>query len=481
MVAEFNALLVLVAVILLSLLILVIMFPEFSTLAVIFVTYTNMAVIARNLYGVPNSVANAFGLLLGLPLVSYLIFQRRRLVVDQTFILMLAFLVALLASSLVAVDKALALSRIRDYLVEGLAFYILIINVIRNLPTLRRVIWTLLLAGSLLGALTLYQEVTHSYNNDFGGLVGRESDVVSGQVTQDGTVTTNRAGGPVDGDPNRFGQIMVVLLPLALFRIRGERSLWLRVVAAFSFILILGAMLLTYSRGAFVSFILLLLIMMFMRYIRLRQLLISIAGLAILIAVAAPGYLARIDTIRGVEGLISEDSNQEPDYVTRGRLTEMMAALNVFLDYPVLGVGPGQYSKYYSIDYQLNPDIALRYVPTTRRAHTLYFEMGAETGIVGLAIFMAMVLLIMFRLWQARRHWILADPDIANMATALLLSIIGYLGTAIFLHLSYQRYYWLLLALGGAAIQIFEPKILNIPQLKEVAIKRLSNLKQTVS
>jgi putative inorganic carbon (HCO3(-)) transporter len=481
MVAEYNALLVLVAVVLLSMLVLVIMFPEFSTLAVIFVTYTNMAVIARNLYGVPDSVANAFGLLLGLPLVSYLIFQRRRLVFDQTFILMLVFLVAMLASSLVAVDKPRALNRVRDYLVEGLAFYILIINVIRNLPTLRRVIWTLLLAGSLLGALTLYQEVTHTYNNDFGGLVGRESQVVSGQVTQEGTVTTNRAGGPVDGDPNRFGQIMVVLLPLALFRIWGERSLWLRVAAACSFMLILGGMLLTYSRGAFVSFMLVLLIMTIMRYIRLRQILISVAGLAILILAAAPGYLARIDTIRGVEGLISQDSNQEPDYVTRGRLTEMMAALNVFLDYPVLGVGPGQYSKYYSVDYQLDPDIALRYIPNSRRAHTLYFEMGAETGVIGLTTFMAIVLLIMYRLWEARRRWFKTDPDSANMATALLLSIIGYLGTAIFLHLSYQRYYWLLLALGGAAIQIFEPKILDTAQLKKVAVKRLSNLKQGVS
>jgi putative inorganic carbon (HCO3(-)) transporter len=480
MAAELNALLILIAVILISMLVLVIMFPDFSTLAVIFVTYTNMAVIARNLYGVPDSVANAFGLLLGLPLVSYLIFQRRRLVFDRTFILMLVFLAALLASSLVAVDKTRALNRVRDYLVEGLAFYILIINVIRDLPTLRRVIWTLLLAGSLLGALTLYQEVTHTYNNDFGGLVGRESQVASGQVTQEGTVTTNRAGGPVDGDPNRFGQIMVVLLPLALFTLWGERSLWLRVAAACSFMLILGGMLLTYSRGAFVSFMLVLLIMTIMRYIRLRQILISVVGLAILILAAAPGYLARIDTIRGVEGLISQDSNQEPDYVTRGRLTEMMAALNVFLDYPVLGVGPGQYSKYYSVDYQLDPDIALRYIPNSRRAHTLYFEMGAETGVIGLTIFMTIVLLIMYRLWQARRLWIHSHPDVANMATALLLSIIGYLGTAIFLHLSYQRYYWLLLALGGAATQIFEPKVLETAQLKEMAAKRLSYLKQTV-
>ncbi|MEK7727844.1 MAG: hypothetical protein AAB354_05480, partial [candidate division KSB1 bacterium] len=34
------------------------------------------------------------------------------------------------------------------------------------------------------------------------------------------------------------------------------------------------------------------------------------------------------------------------------------------------------------------------------------------------------------------------------------LSLVCYLGTALFLHLSYQRYYWFLLALAGAALQI---------------------------
>jgi hypothetical protein len=37
-----------------------------------------------------------------------------------------------------------------------------------------------------------------------------------------------------------------------------------------------------------------------------------------------------------------------------------------------------------------------------------------------------------------------------------LLGIFGYFGTAMFLHLSYQRYYWFLMALAGAALLIFE-------------------------
>ena len=129
------------------------------------------------------------------------------------------------------------------------------------------------------------------------------------------------------GMPNRYAQILIVLFPLALFRFWGERSRWLRAFAAAATVLILSGVLLTYSRGAFVILVLLVLIMTFMRYIRPHQMLVSVAGLILLIAAVAPGYVGRIDTLRGVEGLFSQEASHRPDSVTRGRATEMFAAL----------------------------------------------------------------------------------------------------------------------------------------------------------
>jgi O-antigen ligase len=213
--------------------------------------------------------------------------------------------------------------------------------------------------------------------------------------------------------------------------------------------------LLSYSRAAFVAILLLLIVMTFMRYIRPSQLMVSAALLVMITLVAAPGYWTRMDTIRGVEGLVSKNASVKPDAITRSRITETLAALYVFFDYPILGVGPAQYSKYYSIEYMGISEIAFRRVTTTRRAHCLYTELAAETGIVGFSLFMAIVFFIMIHLMKARRRWINKNPEFSHMATAILLSIIAYLGTAIFAHLSYQRYYWSLIALGGAAIHIF--------------------------
>ena len=63
-----------------------------------------------------------------------------------------------------------------------------------------------------------------------------------------------------------------------------------------------------------------------------------------------------------------------------------------------------------------------------------------------------MVLLVtLWELAKARRKWIGRRTDLANMATAFSLSVVTYMTTGIFLHLSYARYFWLIMALAGAA------------------------------
>ena len=85
----------------------------------------------------------------------------------------------------------------------------------------------------------------------------------------------------------------------------------------------------------------------------------------------------------------------------------------------------------------------------------MYLEELGDTGIIGFTGFMSIVLFTMYQLWQVRRRWAQSRPDIAYTAAGLLLAITAYLASAAFLHLSYIRYYWLLLALAGAAIHIF--------------------------
>ncbi len=432
--------------------------PEQGTLLVIFVIYTNIAVVAYKFHGLPQIVAGSVSLMLCVPLTIYWFIRRERFIIDYTWLLMIAFLASLFASLSVAVSVKVGMDWILTYLMEGLAMYILILNVVRNFDTLRKVIWTLLLAGTLLGSLTLVQELTKSYGDNYGGLAQRNISHWDGGPKntgpEDKVRLANRAGGPVGG-ANRYGQIMIVLLPLGLFRFIDEKKKWLKVTALGCTLFILVGMLLTYSRGAFISVIFLVLMMTMLRYIKVSQLVLSVVSLLIVIAIASPGYFLRMSSITNVSALFTDDASVKADGATLGRVTEMLAAFTAYLDHPIVGVGPGQYSKFYSVQYMANPEIAFRDIDSTRRAHTLYFEMLAEAGTLGFVCFMSIVFYLLYRLWRLRVRFVgEGRQELANVATAFLLGIFCYLTTAMFLHFSYQRYLWILLAISGAAVHI---------------------------
>jgi hypothetical protein len=60
----------------------------------------------------------------------------------------------------------------------------------------------------------------------------------------------------------------------------------------------------------------------------------------------------------------------------------------------------------------------------------------------------------LIQLGRARARALPLRPDLAAMAAGLMLAIVGYLASGLFLHLSYARYFWLILALAGAAATV---------------------------
>jgi O-antigen ligase len=133
------------------------------------------------------------------------------------------------------------------------------------------------------------------------------------------------------------------------------------------------------------------------------------------------------------------------------RATEAITAVLVFADHPILGVGPGRFPSYYRL---YADDVGILVKQRDREAHDLYLGILAEEGIVGFVVFMGILGITLRDLIRVRRRWLKTRPDIAAMATGLLLSIVTYMTTGLFLHLSYARYFWLMLALAGAAAHI---------------------------
>ena len=220
---------------------------------------------------------------------------------------------------------------------------------------------------------------------------------------------------------------------------------------------------LTFSRGAGVGFAIVLLIMIVLGYIRPIQ--VVLVGIAVaLLLVAVPTYGNRLGSLVDLTSVVSGDSGGgSPDGAILSRATEGITALLVFADHPLIGVGPGQFPSYYR---RYAGDVGIRVLNEDRQAHNLYLHIASEMGILGLLAFMGILGVTLRDLIRVRRRWLASRPDVAAMATGLMLAGVTYMTTGIFPHLSYARYFWLILALAGAAahvaLQLAEPAITSL-------------------
>jgi hypothetical protein len=309
-----------------------------AVVAFVVVLYTNVAVLGGRMIGSPvvgGAILAAVAIaLIAIPVLFEILVRRRGLVLDKPLLLMLGFLGTLCISTFIARDPRTAGAWLATYLVEGLLVYFLVINAVRSLRTLRRTVWGLLVAAALLASLGAYQEIAHDYSHQFGGLAQRDLTLGLGhEVESNGKLIptrervgiANRAAGPI-ADPNRWAQLLLVILPLAVLRVRDEKSKKLRFAATVCTMLILGGIFLTYSRGGVLALAIVVLCMLGFKTLRWRHVVPAALVGGVLAIIIAPGVLNRLQTVADVPGLLSDRTVSQSDGAVRGRLTEMLAA-----------------------------------------------------------------------------------------------------------------------------------------------------------
>lgn len=451
--AEKNILFAVGVVLSLVLTLAIIKMPDAITPIVVAIIFTNAASIAVNFHNLPYIIGFTFPLMLVIPLAHHLIVRRQKIFGSSVFLLIFLFVAIQLVGAIFATRSDIALNAVITTAMEGLVLFILLFNVIRNLRVLRLSIWALIVAGAFLGGLSLYQQVMGTFDNNYYGFAQVSNAAFgTGVETLQGEVLQPRLAGPL-GDQNYYAQFMLMVIPLGLFRFWSERSVLLRILAGvFTAFISLGVAL-TFSRGAAVGFILMLIIIVFLRYIKIYQILIIVLGL-ILVLKAVPQYGTRLSSLDVISGVLSSSSGttiQSADPATKSRITEMSAAGLVFTDYPLIGVGSGMY-KYYYLEYA--EKVGLRVKQGPRAAHDLYLEVAAENGIFGILAFLGILFVSLLGLARLRSQSLQIRPDISNLATGFILAIITFMTTAIFLSLAYERYFWLLITLAAASVNV---------------------------
>jgi O-antigen ligase len=431
---------------------LILAWPNSATPLVLFVIYSNVAVVAVRFHGLPYLAGAVFPLLLLAPLTVYLVIRRQPIILTPLFPWIVAFVGIQLVGVIFARNIDIALTNVTNMVLEGILLYFLIVNVVRTPPMLRYAVWALLAAGVLLSIFPIYQQLTGTFDNNYWGFAQlSQTGFGIGEESLFGEVRQFRLAGAI-GEQNRFGQVMLMLVPLGILTYWSERSRLLKVLALGAGMMALLAAGLTFSRGGAVGFALVLLAMVFLRIIRPRQFLLVIL-FAVLLLLALPQYSVRLATLPSAATLLSGDggSTTEVDGAIRGRTTVMLAAILVTADHPIIGVGPGMFA-YYSREY--GNQLGIRILEGNREAHSLPLDIAANNGLLGFIAFFGMFYITFRELLRIRERWRETDPHFADLVTGILLAILTYLTTGLFLHLSYVRYLWLILALGGAAMMI---------------------------
>jgi putative inorganic carbon (HCO3(-)) transporter len=414
--------------------------PDVATLLVMAIVYSNAAVIAVRFHDVPFALAAGSTGLLLIPIAYFLLIRRQPLVLPPAMPWVIGYLGVSLVSSLLSRDSAASAEAVGVFVSEGLLLYLLVVNAVRTERMLIAIVWVLLGVGAVLGALSIHQEVTQSFRDDYFGFaqVGGigEEDFLTG-------AGESRTAGPI-GRANRYAQIMVLLLPLVFAVVWAGFSRRSTALALIAGGLITVAIALTLSRGAAVGFALVLATMLVLRYLRWRNL--AFIGIAlVLLLVLLPQYGSRLATLERLPGIAEE--GVEADGSIRSRITETIAAALVFVDHPLIGVGPGQFPTYY-IGYA--EQFGLRVRAEDREAHNLYFGLASDVGILGSIFFFGAIWVTIRDLARTRARLIATRPRLAHLAAGFMLAIVAYLTTGLFLHLAFERYLWLMLALGAA-------------------------------
>ena len=289
---------------------------------------------------------------------------------DQELVITPTIVAALLFLGLATASLLFGLAwteneRLRLFLkmVNSVLFALTVLNVLRSKESILSAARLLVLvaAAAAMAAVVLYRlpvSTSHELLVGLGWLGYPTDDRVIRYIAD---TTTLRAIGTAI-DPNVLGGMLMLALPLALTGAFDRRTVMPRGVLFAAAGVIGLALLLTYSRSAWLGALAAVGLLGPMGYRRAWGL-GAVGGLAVLLLPQGRAFVERF--VSGVEFA---------DRAAQMRLGEYQDALRVIADYPVFGVGFGF------------PEINI-YIATS----SIYLLLGQQTGLLGLGAFLLVI------------------------------------------------------------------------------------------
>ena len=249
------------------------------------------------------------------------------------------------------------------------------------------------------------------------------------------------------GDENDFCMSLNMVLPFAFFGILSEKKIINKMYFIFIACLLLSAIL-TYSRGGFIGLVTVT-IYCWIRSNKKITFAMIIGFFVIFALLTAPAsYWERIRSIS------DEAQNTDRQAGTGSqRVYSWKLGWDIFLENPIIGVGQGNYPWHVGESEDKKGLLWKTRSISGRAAHSLYFTLLPELGIIGTILFFTMIFYSINDLKYIKnasniyRGNILTEEEARKtyyQALALEGGLIGFLVTSVFISTLYYPNFWIL-------------------------------------
>jgi len=234
-------------------------------------------------------------------------------------------------------------------------------------------------------------------------------------------------------DNNALGFAFTMVLPLLAYVRQEEESRAVRGLLLIAFGLTIVALFATYSRGAFLGFCLVLPLIA----LQLRTKDVALLGTAV--AACLVIYLTPRQWVERMQTITPHAHRTESSGVQR--MKAWYVAYRLGVDHPLLGAG----------FFPFSPAVYSHYIPgysDDHDAHNHFLQLFAEHGLIGLALFMALMLSVFQTLWRLGRS-IRGDPRrrwIGHYVPMIGIAVIAFAAEGIFINAPYLDLYFELVA-----------------------------------
>jgi O-antigen ligase len=317
-----------------------------------------------------------------------------------------------------AINRAEAWVEFSGTFIRCIVIFVVIVNVVRTETRLKGLIFLAMAAG-----IWLSIEAVNEYR--------------LGLMTVEGYRAAGRGTG-IFGNTNDMALHLVTIVPISVALMLGAKGVMRKLLYGTCSAVMIAAIVLSYSRGAFIGMLIAFLFVAWKLGRRRRlEIVFAVLGFAGVVVLLAPDkYGSRLLSIF-VPSLDAEGSAD-------ARRGELFRSIYVALRHPLLGIGMGNYQA----------EMSNRGLVT----HNSYTQVAAEMGMMAFACYVMFIVTPLKKVGQIARETFDArrESRFYYLALGLQASLIAYLISSFFLSVAYVWYVYYLVAYAVCLRRLYE-------------------------